>query len=412
MNRFDAGNSANSAEMQLLLLCCRFTLEKNHEALRGFISRQTIDWTLFISLVARHRVFPLIHQAFTHCLQEVPLPIRNEIAGHASKNQSRMLNLAGELDKLRQLFDHHNIGFISMKGPLMVRQLYGDYSCRQTRDLDILVEESTIDKAISVLSGAGYILLDKYFTKNPEKRKLYLKRENHVRFRHPGKMIFIELHWAVSKYFTTIKTEVLFGNKIAFSVQGREYNTISPSDYFIVLATHGVYHRYELLFWLYDIGHILSLPGFDLKELLIRAGEYKCTTSVKVSIALACSLFDMDIPGFESQGHNLTCREQFIYNQCIETINSTVSPSGAGAKSSFLRVIRQRVAQQKYLMLMTDDWQSKKRVMMNTLIKSYVWEESSNIPKNNFIYLFLTQIKWIKLIVSGRMKKNGRIQKS
>jgi hypothetical protein len=405
-------NSDFSPEMQLLMLCCRSNLEKNYGELTGFISQQPIDWTGFTILVAKHRMFPQIHQVFLRCRQIIPAQTFDEIAGHASKNLKKMLNLAGELDVLYQLFGNHHIGFISMKGPLMVRQLYGDYSCRQTRDLDILVELKDIDRAISVLSGSGYILVDKYFSKNPEKRTLYLKRENHVRFRHPGKMIFIELHWSVSKYFTTIKTEVLFRNKIAFSVQGKEYNTISPSDYFIVLATHGVYHRYELLFWLYDIGHLLTIQGLNREELRIRAEQFKCTTSVKVSIALACSFFDLNIPGFEPQGHNLTSREQFIYNQCIETINSAGSAGGAGAKNSFLQVFRQRVAQQRYLMLMTDDWQSKKRVMMNTLIKSYVWEESSNIPKNNFIYLFLTQIKWVKLMLSGRMKKSGRIQKS
>jgi hypothetical protein len=403
-------NSDFSPEMKFFLQCCKCNLKKDSLEVTEHISQQTIDWTVFSALVAKHRMFPQVHQVFHRCKQIIPVEAYDEIAGHASKNLKKMLNLAGELDVLHQLFGNHHIGFISMKGPLMVRQLYGDYSCRQTRDLDILVEESTIDKAISVLSGAGYILLDKYFTKNPEKRKLYLKRENHVRFRHPGKMIFIELHWSVSKYFTTIKTEVLFRNKITFSVQGKEYNTVSPSDYFIVLATHGVYHRYELLFWLYDIGHLLTIQGFNREELIIRAEQFKCTTSVKVSIALACSFFDLNIPGFEPQGHNLTSREQFIYKQCIETINSAGSAGGAGAKNSFLQVIRQRVAQQKYLMLMTDDWQSKKRIMLNTFIKPYVWENDRQIPNNNFVYLILTQFKWIKLMLGGKLQSKGKVR--
>jgi hypothetical protein len=396
--------------MQLLLQCCQGNLNKDTRELNGYISQKPVNWAVFTALVAKHRMFPQIHDVFRKCRNSIPVEVDDEVAGQASKNLKKMLNLAGELDVLHQLFGNHHIGFISLKGPLMVRQLYGDYSCRQTRDLDILVEESDLDKAISVLSGAGYSLLDKYFTKNPEKRKLYLKRENHVRFRHPFKMVFIELHWAVSKYFTTIKTEVIFRNKITFPVQGKEYNTISPAGYFVVLATHGVYHRYELLFWLYDIGHLLTTQGLNHEELMIWANQFKCTTPVKVSIALACSLFELNIPGFEPQRLNLTNREQFIFNQCIETIKHISSADETRGKSSLLQMIRQRFAQQKYLMLMTDDWQSKKRVMVNTFIKPYVWGDNKQVPKNNFVYLILTQFKWIKQTIKRGLPARGKVR--
>ncbi|MCX6307180.1 MAG: nucleotidyltransferase family protein [Bacteroidetes bacterium] len=410
-SRFGAGNSGFSAEMKLLLLCCRCCIENSSEEITRYISSQSFDWPIFVALVATHRMFPMVHQILKKSGTAIPVPVLHEIADNASKNLKRMMNLAGELNALHQLLGTNNITFISMKGPLMVHQLYGSYSCRQTRDLDILVEEADINAAISVLSGAGYHLIDGYFCRHPEKRTLYLKRENHVRFRHPHKMIFLELHWTVSKYFTTIETAALFDHKTQIVVHGRIFNTFSMHDYFIVLATHGIYHRYELLFWLYDIGHLMSMPEINRNELLATAEKFNCTTSVNVSLALAHSLFNLRETGDFRQLKKLTTKEQFIYNQCVDTITGTGAVNPASRFSRFINTVRQRFSSQIYLMLMTDDRASKKRVLVNTLIKPYVWEDSAKIPHNNLVYLVLTQVKWMKFILSGRMNKLGKIRK-
>ncbi|MFZ4522035.1 MAG: nucleotidyltransferase domain-containing protein [Bacteroidales bacterium] len=397
--------------MELLLSCCRSNLENNYIELKEYLSGPSIDWQEFIALVARHRIFPMVHQVFKNCRVEVPVEVQLEIENQAAKGLKRVMNLAGELEALHQLFDVNKIEFISLKGPLMIWQLYGDYACRQTRDLDILVEEINIDKAILVLSHAGYHLIDKYFGLHPEKRALYLKRENHVRLRHPHKMIFVELHWTVSKYFTTIKTATLFDHQTQVNVHGRNFNTLPPDDYFIVLATHGIYHRFELLLWLYDIGHMIRMPAINMKELPARAEKFNCTTAVNVSLALAESLFNLSEPGDFQQLKPLTKKEQFIYNQCVDTIMGTSTQKPASRINRFLNTVTQRVSQQVYLLLMTDDRASKQRVLLNTLIKPYVWEDSAKIPQNNLLYLVLTQVKWLKIILSGRMNQRGQVRK-
>ncbi len=405
-SRPGAVKTSFSAEMQLLLQCCSDSLARNSVTPSITISDRAIDWNRFVSLVARHRLFPLVNRAFKQIKDVVPAAIQGEIAIQASKNLKRMMNLAGELKLLHRLFSAHDLEFISLKGPLMVQQVYGDYSYRQTRDLDILIEEQNIDRAISMLSGAGYLLKDEYFCRHPEKRALYMNRENHVRFRHPDKMIFIELHWAVSKYFTTIKTASLFKNSTEITVQGTLFRTCPLNDYFIILATHGIYHRYELLFWLYDIAHLMSLPAINPGEVLAHAGRLNCTTSVKVSMALSKSLFNLNIPAFELQKSDLTKREQFIHDQCMIAITGADSSNRAERSGDFLNTLRQGYAHQKYLVLMTDDWHSKKRVFLNMLIKPYVWENDRKIPKSNFIYLILTQLKWIKLAISFRSSQS------
>jgi len=404
----DNTNKAFSSEMQLLLQCLRINTPYLKEGLTEFYYTHSIDWNHFICLIARHRLFPQVNAFSKRYPDIIPVEVQVRIAVQASKNLRWILTLAGELHIIHQLFESEHIGFIAMKGPLMVQQLYGDYTFRQSRDLDILVEENYIDKAIGVLTNAGYHLLDAYFVHNKEKRPLYMKRENHARFRHPNKMIFIELHWAVSKYFTSIKTPLLFGRTIEIDVNDKKYRTFPEDDYFVIMATHGIYHRYELLFWLYDIAHIMLMPGINYSGLLARAEKYNCYTPVKVSMALASSVFGMHKPMSQLEFQKLNSREQFLFDQCFDTIRAAGTRKKVNGFKRFFNTLRQRYSTQRYFWLMTDDWGSKKRVLLNTLIKPYVWGSDEKLPNNNIIYLLMTQVKWLKMLITGKMSRAGK----
>ncbi len=406
----DTTNNAFSNEMRLLLQCFQIEAVGLTVELSEFNDTLAIDWNRFISLTARHRLFPQVNAFSKRYPEIIPAQVQHAIAEQASKNLRRMLSLAGELHVIHQLFENEHIGFIAMKGPLMVQQLYGDYSFRQSRDVDILVQVKHVDNAIGALTQAGYHLLDAYFVEDMGKRDLYMKRENHVRFRHPNKMIFIELHWAVSKYFTSIKTPLLFDHSLEIDVHDKKYRTFPVDDYFVILATHGIYHRYELLFWLYDIAHIMSMPGINYASLLTKAELYNCYTPVKVSMALASSVFGMHKPLSQLGFQKLNNREQFLFNQCFDTIRAADTRKKSIGSKGFLSTLLQRYSNQRYFWLMTDDWGSKKRILLNTLIKPYVWGNDEKLPNSNIVYLLMTQVKWLKMVVMGRMTRAGKLK--
>ncbi|MCX6266264.1 MAG: nucleotidyltransferase family protein [Bacteroidetes bacterium] len=400
-----------SPEQQFLLHCCRSKLNQLSPGDVRVGLGLSVDWETFIDLTTWHRLFPQARRVLGNHAELVPPGIMEEITRHSSKSLKRMLNLAGELNSVDELFAAHHINFICLKGPLMVSQLYGDYSCRQTRDLDILVEEKDIDRAISQLTGAGFILADPYFCKNPEKRPLYLKRENHVRLRHPDKMIFTELHWSVSKYFTTIETADLFKNAVTIEIQGKRVKTFSAEDYFVILAVHGIYHQYDQLFWLYDMAHIMRMPDVSLHNLLTAGKKFNCMTAVKVTIALVSSVFNVLSHTGDDDLTRLSRHEKFLFDQCMDAIFHRGEDQHKGRIRKIADAFGRRISRQKYLLLMTNDWKSKKRVLINILIKPYVWEDTETIPRNNLIYLVMTQIKWLNILLSGRMNKRGRIRK-
>jgi hypothetical protein len=321
-----------------------------------------------------------------------------------------MMRLAGELKLVHALFNSSNIKFISLKGPLMVIQFYGDFSERQTRDLDVLVSKNDVDSAIQALLNIGYKLQDSYFLKNPEKKALYFIRENHVRLFHREKKSLIELHWAVSKYFTTLKTESLLENSINLDFSGNQLLTLNPDDYLVYLSTHGVYHKFELLFWLVDIAQVLSNREIGVDEILAKAAAAKCKSAVNVSLALACQVFDIDLKEKNPGILTLTAKEQFLYDECLASMTDSVPEHKSSNRSALFTTLKKRYNHLKFTFKMTDDFKSKIRIANSVFIKPYVWDEDEKLPRNNFIYLALTQIKWIKLVLTGRMKTDGKIR--
>lgn len=396
-----------SAEMQLLLACCRNLSGK----LPIEFDTNEINWGHFIKLVSKHRLFPLVNHVIKNNGENIPVNIRDEIAIRASKNQKKMIALAGELKTLNSLFSASGVDFIGIKGPLMVQQFFGDYSSRQSRDLDLLIQVPDIEKAISLLAGAGYQLKDDYFMRNLEKRHLYMKRENHLGFFHPVKRIILELHWSVSKYFTSFKTEDLFAHSIQIEVEGLNFKTLPLEDYFVILASHGVYHRFARLFWLQDLACILSTPGIGIAKMLAKAEKLHCLSATRAGMALAATFFEIKTPEGFPEIHTLHKKEKYLFRQCLATIldNRQLMPDNRSGK--IVNTIKQRFSHQKFFFLMTDDWASKRRILLNTLIKPYVWGDKEKLPNNNMVYLLMTQIKWLKMVVTGRMTRTATLRK-
>jgi hypothetical protein len=402
---------APSDEYQLLLQCCRHQLHHGHVDIIQSPGFSGVNWERFLALTNYHKLFPLVHQVLKTHQESVPEPVRSAIAGTASKSQRRIMNLTGVLSVVHQLFTENELPYLPIKGPVMIRQLYGNTLLRQTRDIDLLVAPENFDKAMMILTRAGFLLQDTYFLKNPEKRALYMARENHVRLRHPEKMIILELHWSVSKYFTGIPVESLLKNATTIDFNGISFPTLPLDDYFAVLAIHGIYHRFEHLFWLYDLACIMNRSDFDISIVLSRAVEYNCLIPVRVSMALVNDFFYGDGP-VKGMTTPLTRREKFVRTQCIRSLIHEEAIVSGSAMTRIVNGIAHRFTRQLYYVAMTDEWNSRKRVVLNALVKPYVWPEKIELPKNNLVYLLLTQWRWLTMIVSGTMTRKGRVRKN
>lgn len=403
-------NKSGSAELSLLLRCCSYITDSTVPVFGQSADFQPTDWIRFLFLTKKHRLFPQAYQTLKNFPEIVPQYVIHELEAAFTRHRNRMTTLSAVLLQIHLIFEQQAIYWIALKGPVMAEQLYGDPAHRQTRDLDILVRADQIDQAIGLLLRYGFHLTDTYFLRNPEKRILYMIRENHVRFRHPEKRMYIELHWSVSKYFTSITAQYLFEHAVDIDFQGKTIKTLSPELCFPVLASHGVYHRYEELFWLYDIVQLMQRPGFSQSEMTTLGRELRCTTAVRVSMALAGEIFNGSKVKQKST-IALTRRERFIVGQCRKVITEEKSGRSGSFLARLTRALRRRISDQIFLLLMTDTRESRWRVLSIAAIKPYVWPDEARLPVNNWVYLIMTQFRWIRMLISGTMKPGGRIRK-
>jgi len=163
-----------------------------------------------------------------------------------------ILKLSGELARLSQLFTAHNIPWLSIKGPALSVQLYGDISARQSGDLDILVHEEAPDLAISILKQAGYEMITPIKGKHEEN---YRKHFKDCMLQHNEKKILVELHWALSYNWLTPDdiTSLVWKDAENITIAHEKIPVPNIANHLIFLYEHGSRHSWYRLAWLWDI---------------------------------------------------------------------------------------------------------------------------------------------------------------
>ncbi len=106
-----------------------------------------------LTLAKKHDVLHLVVFALKENSIAIPQTFENEIfkAAYRQKIQD------SEFDNICAVFEHIKIPFIPLKGTV-IRNLYPEPWMRTSCDIDILIEESNIDRAVLELLNIGYKL--------------------------------------------------------------------------------------------------------------------------------------------------------------------------------------------------------------------------------------------------------------
>lgn len=287
---------AFSPEFEFLLGCIRYYLDTGTAKQMQHQAKQVNDWQHFLTLVNAHKTVFVIH----YCIKEnnalFPTGIRKYITRNHLKNTGEMMKLSKELKEIATTFNKNSIDFISIKGPLLAKSLYGDYSnSRRSGDLDVLINENDIIKADRVLQDNNYsLIINKAIIQSylSEKYKNFkLKTDQHIAYISETNRNFIELHWRLShpieiNTFST-QTDNLLGEKI---------KTLSPEDSALYLFRHGSKHYYHAMFWLMDIAVLLQDKKLNWNYIIDRAKKYDVYRGMISGAILAEKLFAIELP--------------------------------------------------------------------------------------------------------------------
>ncbi|WP_350019947.1 nucleotidyltransferase domain-containing protein [Priestia flexa] len=255
-----------SKELKLLI-----QLVKSKNELKDIDQLQNIDWRLFLDLVHHHRCQPIIYLKLKDMPQTiVPLEIIQALQQTYTKNTFKMLQLSGEMEQISKLFAENEVKTLFLKGPVLAHHLYGDISLRTSKDLDVLVRETDLDKVDALLLASGYVKDGAPSLLNGTKRKTH-----HVEYVHSQKKIQIEIHWRLHN--PPVKEpsfDELWQRKSRSALTSSPVFFLGEEDLFLHLVVHGARHGWFRLRWLVDMDKVFQkkLDYQQVKVLMKKLG--------------------------------------------------------------------------------------------------------------------------------------------
>ena len=170
------------------------------------------------------------------------------------------------LAQVNAAFTREGIRMLSMKGPLLSMELYGDPGMRTSKDLDLMVSPEDLSRAGEVLKGLGYELEQNPCATTPLRHKYYnlIENEKHeVYFRGE---ICIELHWQ-HDYQTEQSFDDLWERREERPFMGVKTAVMGADDRYPALFIHAAEHGFMRLRWLLDLYELQKKPGFSWERL-------------------------------------------------------------------------------------------------------------------------------------------------
>ena len=251
-----------------------------------------MDWDYFDQLVSQHRIQPLLIRGLRPFGGDCP----PELAKYRPQ-QSRFMKQSMEriqaLAAINAAFSDAGIPMITMKGPMLAMELYGDPSLRTSRDLDLMVAQEDLDRAGEILTAMGYELEFRNYSSTPLRLKFYcmVDQEKH-RVYNKGD-ICVELHWQ-SDYQRKQSFAELWARREERQLMGRPIALMGADDRYPALIIHAAEHGFMRLRWLLDLYELQKQPGFSWARVyeLMEAQGLGC-----ILVETLLVMHRLDLPG-------------------------------------------------------------------------------------------------------------------
>ena len=228
-----------------------------------------LDWAYFDQLVRQHKIQPLLIRGIRKLGPEAErypalAALAREQNRYAAGNMRRLQALA----EVNAAFAREGIRMLSMKGPLLSMELYGDPGMRTSKDLDLMVSPEDLSRAGAVLKGLGYELVQNPYATTPLRHKYYnlIENEKHeVYFRDE---ICIELHWQ-HDYQTEQSFDALWERREERPFMGGKTAVMGADDRYPALFIHAAEHGFMRLRWLLDLYELQGVGAVLLESMLV-----------------------------------------------------------------------------------------------------------------------------------------------
>ena len=253
---------------------------------------ESVNWPEILNLAQRHGVAPLLYYRLKNVgLQEiVPEQTFQALQQAYLSNAARNMRLYHELGQILTVLHERNIPVIVLKGAYLAEAVYDNIALRTMTDIDLLVKEADLQRAVEILYELEYA---------PD--TTWATTAHLPPFVKPGKTR-IELHWALEDPASpfTIDTDGLWERARKAVIANVTVYNLSQEDLLLHSCLHLAFRHYFTigLKAFCDIGEILhdDRHALNWKTVESRACQWRVERCVYLSLYYANDLFSLDIP--------------------------------------------------------------------------------------------------------------------
>ena len=182
---------------------------------------------------------------------------------------------------------------VVLKGAAIASTLYREPFERDVEDLDLLVGQEGLERAVRALEAEGYV------SPPPEESRAYRRHHFHIPLDHPDSHA-VEIHWALSRAtapFQLDSKEVLAQSIRLEKVGQPDLLLPRPEHMLLHLVLQNLQEGFSRLARLVDIDRLVATtPDMDWEVLVVAAKKGSLTSATALSLQLASRLLGSCIP--------------------------------------------------------------------------------------------------------------------
>lgn len=284
-------------ELELVFLCARLRRTDLENARVHKLLSDGVDWTDFVVKVRRHGLTSLIGSALA---QTAPAFVPDEILGAFNVASTRIRDgnqvLFDELTRVLSRLEKAGIPAIPFKGPILALEAYQNLALREFRDLDFLLHDNDVDRAMPILRHLGY-----------ERQLKVTESQARLIRRIQGQEILFSTHRAIAiephirliplRMALSIDHAALWQRAQRTTWNGFATWTLEPVDTLLLLAVHGGKEFWWRMNWACDVAAFCSAhEALNWDVLLERASAYGCRRMVLLALLLGHAFFSARVP--------------------------------------------------------------------------------------------------------------------
>ncbi len=228
------------------------------------------DWRGFASLCDQHNLTSFVYCCLRGLGVEIPGEMEQHLQTRFLEISARNYVLTKKLVDLTNRFEKDRIPVVAFKGPTVAMVGYHDLALRQFEDLDLIVHQDYLLKAVSAMRRLGFVqvrqggrpYLVPVMSRPENPRHLELAEE--IPLRAPDGTYFVDLHWSVGHgYWRGFSPDIdkVWDRTERVTLPQGSVLTLCREDLLLALCSHGMKHRWVCLKWLLDIAQLLRQSG-------------------------------------------------------------------------------------------------------------------------------------------------------